>query len=426
MKKIVLLLSWRDIFHPDAGGAEIFTTKMLELMPSLANHRWVHFSCATGSQEGNPVRSGIQYIRKGNFLTVLFYALAFYLKNRKNIVMVVDQCNTHRFFTPLWVPQNKRVFFIHQLTREIWYVKWRRPFSSFGYWAENWLLKLYKRTTTITVSKSTEEDLIRIGFSPQNIHILPEGLDHTPISTRSLKTPKNTSPTLSNHKCLMPMVQKPLFLYVGRYAQYKGINDAIEAYGRLCQDGYEAQLVLVGKRNTKYVEKVLKPICIKYGLTWSSNYSPHQTKTVFSVGRVTETLKHNYMQRATALVYPSIREGWGLGVSEAAVLGTPSVVYNAPGLRDAVNRGNAGYICNENSVEGLKEKLIDILSNQKRYQIIREQAYHFSKNLKWDLTAQSFYTFAQLFTNKSKEHQISQHQYLQTKQENRGDLHNAS
>ena len=41
------------------------------------------------------------------------------------------------------------------------------------------------------------------------------------------------------------------------------------------------------------------------------------------------------MARAHVHVATSVREGWGLVVSEAAALGTPTVAYDVPGLRDS-------------------------------------------------------------------------------------------
>jgi hypothetical protein len=53
-------------------------------------------------------------------------------------------------------------------------------------------------------------------------------------------------------------------------------------------------------------------------------------------GRVSDAEKIDRMARAHALVVTSVREGWGLVVTEAAAHGTPSIAYDVPGLRDSV------------------------------------------------------------------------------------------
>src|SRR4029453_4086976 len=52
-------------------------------------------------------------------------------------------------------------------------------------------------------------------------------------------------------------------------------------------------------------------------------------------GRVSEEEKHDLMARAHVHLAASVREGWGLVVTEAAALGTPTIAYDVPGLRDS-------------------------------------------------------------------------------------------
>ena len=125
----VLALSWRDIKAPKAGGAEIHTHEML----SRADHkkiRIIHFSPLFDSASPDETIDGVRYLRQGNIFSVISAAHAFYRANRDRIDFVIDQCNTHRFFTPFWVPQEKRIFYIHQLTREIWDIQATFPVLS--------------------------------------------------------------------------------------------------------------------------------------------------------------------------------------------------------------------------------------------------------------------------------------------------------
>jgi glycosyltransferase involved in cell wall biosynthesis len=52
-------------------------------------------------------------------------------------------------------------------------------------------------------------------------------------------------------------------------------------------------------------------------------------------GRVPDEVKHDLMARAHVHLAASVREGWGLVVTEAAALGTPTIAYDVPGLRDS-------------------------------------------------------------------------------------------
>src|SRR5260370_12746619 len=57
---------------------------------------------------------------------------------------------------------------------------------------------------------------------------------------------------------------------------------------------------------------------------------------VIFLGQVPEEEKHERLARAHALVATSVREGWGLVVTEAAASGTVSIGYDVPRLRDSI------------------------------------------------------------------------------------------
>ncbi len=375
-KPIILFLSWRDFEHPQSGGAEVFTTEMLRRCQVRNSHRIIHFSTLTN---GNKILSRDNktiYIKKGNWISVLFFAMMFYFSHRKRIQFVVDQCNTHRFFIPFWVPKRKQIFFIHQLTKEIWQIKLPGFMGAIGEFTENIMLKIYSKMATMTVSPSTKKDLEDLGFNENLVKIIPEGVAHKPAS--------------------FPLEQKQnknLFLYVGRYSEYKGLPDATNAFVKYLSYNKDAQFMIIGSKNEDYIENVLKPICDRHDIQLADEFNPNNKRTITLMGRVSEEDKLMYMKKAIALIYPSRREGWGLGVSEAAILGTPSIVYNSPGLIDAVDQGRAGYLCKENTSEELLSNMLLVTNNNKKYSELREMAYKYSIQFRWENTALAFDEF---------------------------------
>ena len=108
-RKTILSLSWRDLKSPTAGGAEVQTHEML----SRVNHekyRVIHLAAKYGDEAEQEEIDHVNYIRKGGIFSVIWFAFLYYKRNRKNIDYVIDQCNTHRFFTPFWVKKEKRIF----------------------------------------------------------------------------------------------------------------------------------------------------------------------------------------------------------------------------------------------------------------------------------------------------------------------------
>lgn len=369
-KKQILFLSWRDIKAPKKGGAEVYTHEMLKGCTNL-DYDIVHISPEYEGCKTDEIIDGIRYLRMGSIWSVIGKSRKYYKLNREKIEFVIDQCNTHRFFTPFWVEKEKRIFFIHQFTREIWFRHTKFPFNHIGFRMENWMTKLYKKNITMTVSNSTKNDLLDLGFQKEKIYILPEGIDFIPWNWEQFEA-KNIPEA---------------FLYVGRFAKYKGINDALEAFGQLKKTYPNIKMWIVGKKKEEYINSELIPIMNKYSLTYDDDL---KERDVTFFGFVSDEMKLKLMSSAKAHVFPSLREGWGLTVTEAAAVGTPSIVYNSPGLRDAVNGGMAGYMTNENSVDDLLKNMEKILEDDKYYNEIRLSAYEFSEQFNWSNTAIAF------------------------------------
>jgi glycosyltransferase involved in cell wall biosynthesis len=246
---------------------------------------------------------------------------------------VVDQVNTVPFLTPLWA-DIPRFMFIHQLAREVWWYESPFPLNLLGYLAEPLYLRFYRRSDVFTVSPSTERDLRALGFSGR-ITVLPEGLE-------------TIAPHPTFHKS-----GRPIFLYVGRFSPSKRISEILRAFAefRLSTQELDAELWLVGNGSLKYVS-ALRKLAQRLAL---DDY-------VHFWGWVPAGKKHALMREAYALLMASAREGWGLAVIEANACGTPAIVYNVPGLRDAVRHEQTGLIVRPNPLslgDGMKRLWTD-------------------------------------------------------------------
>ena len=372
-KPTMLFLSWRDIKSPNMGGAEIFTHEMMR-NSDLSKFEYVHFSPMYKGAQSSETIDGIIYIREGNLLTVIFKCIKYYKRNKDIIAFVVDQCNTFRFFTKFWVSSKKRIFLIFQLSREIWAYHMRFPFNKIGKWLETPMLKLNKNDPTITISESTKKDLQNVGFDESKVKIIPVGMPFAPWSRQDF-CEKEPDPT---------------FIYVGRFAKYKGIDACVYAYGEYKKKNSNAKLWIVGKKDNIYINSVLQPVCTLYGLSCGDVGS---NADIIFHGFVAEEKKLELMSRAHLLLVPSIREGWGLIVTEAAAVGTPGIVYKSPGLVDAVDNGKAGFIVEQNNYRELLVAMESVFIDTMRYELIRENAHNFSQRFSWKRTGEEFNNF---------------------------------
>jgi len=357
-KITILALSWRDIESPDKGGAEVQTHAMLTSLPR-DKYQIIHISpLYAGMQEYSEI-DGISYYRDGTIYSVIWYAFVFYQHNHKRIDVVIDQCNTHRFFTPLYVSAKKRILYIHQMTREIWRISMRYPLCIVGEKLEDFITKIYRKGNTITVSESTKKNLTDLGFDKDKILIIPQMLKQKPV-------PYNEIPN---------KYETPTFVYVGRYSPYKGIDVAVEALGLLKKEYTNCKLHILGGYSSDYVETYLRPICEKYSIVIGQSLDCD----VCCDGFVSEEDKLSILGKSHALLFPSIREGWGIPISEAAYVGTPSIVFDSDGLRDAVDYGRAGYLTEENTANCLAKNMKDVIENTENYERIRRNAYEFTR-----------------------------------------------
>jgi glycosyltransferase involved in cell wall biosynthesis len=106
-------------------------------------------------------------------------------------------------------------------------------------------------------------------------------------------------------------------------------------------------------------------------------------------GRVSAEDKTRLLDRADLLVGTSVREGWGLTVTEAAARGVPSVVYAIPGFRDAVVDGRTGVLVEPRPAE-LAAGIRSLLDDHPRYARLRKGAWASVRDPSWEPAAGVF------------------------------------
>ena len=255
----------------------------------------------------------MQVVRAGSQWTVHWAAFRRYRgKLRERFDVVIDQVNTVPFLTPLWA-DIPHLMFIHQLAREVWWYEMRFPLNALGFVLEPLYLAPYHHTPIVTISESTRKDLRRLRFKG-TIRVIPVGIE--PLFPQDVK------------KAVVPT-----FIYVGRLAPSKRLSDIIRAFDIFNAQTGTARLLLVGAGDSRHVSS-LRLLVESLGIHDQVEF----------MGRLPLAQKQRQVAQATGLLMASVREGWGLVISEANALGTPAVVYDVPGLRDSVLDGETGLI----------------------------------------------------------------------------------
>lgn len=277
--------------------------------------------------EGRPEREtaeGVEIVRRGGRLGVYRAARKFWDdEGRGAFDIVIDEINTRPFLTPRWIGDTPVVALIHQLAREIWFDETPFPVSALGrYVLEPWWLRAYRDVPALTVSQSSAESLER-HHGWRNVTVIPEGYTPHPVPAVA----KEAEPTI---------------VFLGRLVAMKRPEDAITAFGLLRRTFDSARLWMIGDGPRLERLRMEAPSGVEF------------------LGRLNRDDVLDRLARAHVLVATSVREGWGLNVSEAAACGTPTIGYSVPGLVDSIPASGGALV--EPKPELLGKALADLFS----------------------------------------------------------------
>jgi glycosyltransferase involved in cell wall biosynthesis len=351
----ILWFNWRCWLNPDMGGAEVFTREVAERWVKRG-HEVTLFTSEFSNCKREEILEGVRVVRRGGRFWVYLRAKSFYRSRfrREGFNVVVDEINTRPFFAPKFVRNGEQVVgLIHQLAREYWLYETPFPLSYLGYYfLENRWLRNYADVPMVTVSESTQQELVKLGFN--RVYIVPEGLNFEPLR----RVPEK--------------VRHPVVVFVGRLRRAKRPDHAIRAF-RIVREKFPcSELWVVGDG---YFREDLESLA-GVGVNFLSGLSDAERREL--------------IQRAWILVNPSVREGFGLNVIEAGALGTPCVAYDVAGLRDAVIDKKTGLLAKAADVDDLSKKMIFVLKNETLRKELSENALALSRRFSWDETAEEF------------------------------------
>lgn len=100
--------------------------------------------------------------------------------------------------------------------------------------------------------------------------------------------------------------------------------------------------------------------------------------------------KQNVLLQSDLFVLTSRFEGHPMGLLEALSYGLPCLVTEGSNMLEEVNKSNAGWIC-EGTTEGIKNTLLDIISENSCLSYKGQNALELSKKYNWDSIAFHFH-----------------------------------
>ncbi len=190
------------------------------------------------------------------------------------------------------------------------------------------------------VSKRVEKRLLALGISKSRIVRFPIFVDVKRFEkSRARKISGNL-----------------IFLFVGRLAEEKNIPLLLRAFAGLKFP--KGKLVIVGEG-----EKKSRLISLSRQLKID--------RQVVFVGRADPA---PYYKAATALVLPSLHEGWGLVAVEAAAAGCPIVMTNVGCAGEVIINNKSGLVVPVNNLKGLQDAMRRMTNEQLRKRLSQNAA----------------------------------------------------
>jgi glycosyltransferase involved in cell wall biosynthesis len=318
----VLLLNWRDIRNPAGGGAEVWAHCVAEGLVELG-HSVTFFSSGVAGLPNEEMMNGVRVVRGGRRLSVYRAAKRFYQANQNSFDVILEEINTRPFFAHTW-GSTPVVPMIHQVAKDVWRYEAPFPLSFIGrYILEPRWLRRFSNRRVMTLSPSSAHSLHEYGIH-NSVVVLP-GSDDVEVR----QSAKNSVPTV---------------VFLGRLVASKRPDHVIEAFRILSTKYPNAELWMMGSGQM------------------GDKLSKNLPKGVTLLGRVDISERQERLSRAHVLVATTVREGWGLNVSEASAVGTPTIGYDSPGLVDSIPMSGGHTV--PVGVEGLGNALIDFFDGK--------------------------------------------------------------
>ncbi len=360
----ILILNWKDIKNPDVGGAEVIVYELAKRL-GQKGHQITWFSRKfKGCRQEEDVE-GIHIVRYGNTLTTYLYAPFYYWTHEKPD-LVIDMSNTICWQTPLWAFRSKRIAYLNQLGQEVFYYEYSLLTALLGYIFERVQYLSYKSTNFLVYSESTREDLVKIGITRRNIKVFTIGVDH------SRYIPGRKS-------------KQPLFICVSRLVRMKRTSLVIQAMDIVRKAFPEAKLKVMGYG---YERKALEILRNKLRLNKNVIF---QDEDILFFEKNAKDQKVRLMQEAWALIFPSVKEGWGMTVTECAACGTPTIASKVTGLKDSVKDGQTGILVSKNPTPNeIASEMIRLIENDKLRERLSKEAIKYSKKFTWEKSFEVF------------------------------------
>lgn len=354
----VVVLNWRDPWHPEGGGSELYVHQVAQQLRDAGRHlTWVTASYPGAARD--EVVEGIRFIRRGGHLTVYLWVawmlLSGSLRRRIGGIDGVLEVQNGMPFLATVLTRAQVTVLVHHVHREQWSVV-GPLLARVGWFAESRVaVRANRGNRYLAVSDVTRGELVDLGVRASDIALAYNGMPPVPAYDAGERA---TEPTL---------------VVLSRLVPHKQIDHVIAAMPDLAREFPGLRLRVLGDG---WWGEELRRQAAALDLGDRIDF----------LGHVSDQTKFEELARAWVHVLPSVKEGWGLSIVEAGHAGTPSVAYaTAGGVTEAILDGVTGLLAADEA--DLRSRISTLLRDARLRDELGQKARIRSGEFTWEAAA---------------------------------------
>ena len=348
------MLAWRDLDDVEAGGSEVHAHNIASIW-AQAGVEVMHRTSYAAGHPAHVRRAGYAVVRKAGRYMVFPRSVAAEVAGRNgHRDALIEIWNGVPFMSPLWC-RGPRAVWLHHVHGPMWEMSLPPGLARAGRILEEKIApRFYRGTPIVTLSNSSRDELIdEMGLAPEQITVVHPGVDQrfTPGEGKT---------------------RNPHVLAVARLVPVKNFARLIRIMTRVRAAVPNAYLSIVGDG---YEREDLNALIDELD---AQDY-------IRLLGHLDDDDVLDLYQSAWVVASTSIREGWGMTLTEAAASGTPCVATDIAGHRDATVDGVAGLLGTTD--DELVDHLVSVLTDADLRERLSKGAIDRAAELTWEAAA---------------------------------------
>jgi len=350
----VHMLAWRDLDDDEAGGSEVHAHNIAAIWAQSGLKVTMRTSAAVG-QPTTRVRNGYTVSRKAGRYGVFPRSAMSEIAGRLGPCDgLIEIWNGMPFMSPIWW-RGPRAIWLHHVHGPMWGMTLPAPVAKLGVLLEERIApKFYRHQPIVTLSPSSRDELVDdLGFDADRVTVITPGVDpfFTPGGERS---------------------STPLAVAVGRLVPVKDFPRLVKVMAGVRARVPDVELVIVGEGYER--DRIIETIAEHGAQDW-----------VRLAGRISDEELRDLYRRAWIATSASVREGWGMTLTEAAACGTPTVATDISGHSDAVAPGRSGLLRRTDA--DLVDAMTQVLTDSTLREQLQQGALARAAELTWEHAA---------------------------------------